>query len=225
MNIFRAGLYILSWIPLFIINFVLLLIGIPIVGFYAYWPQSEWPSWTWLWQNDEDQGEPNWYELRFPDGAPWLFIPVFDLKWELRLGENMGGFDPAMVLTTLRWRNSKDRVLARYSAYARRFQYMAFRNPVNNHRFIFKDRTVYKTSGDPEAFDHGGRSLEKAGIRLSAGWRWSGPFAGYKRTWLNKTPGKYSEFYTGWKLGSPVPGLGFTLQTRFNRPYIKVDYA
>jgi len=178
MNIFRASLYILSWIPVGIINLALLLIGIPIVGYFARWPQERWPSWTWLWQNDEDQGDPNWYQLRFPELSPYM----------------------------------------------RRFRYMAFRNPVNNHRFVFKEPRTFKTAGDPEAFNYDGKSLLAAGIRSSSGWRYSGLFAGYKRTWL-KGPGKYSEIYFGWKVGSPVPGLGFTVQLRFNRPYIKVDYA
>ncbi len=176
MNIFRAILYVLSWIPVGIINLALLLIGIPLIAVLAIWPMSKWPRWTWIWQNEEDQGEPGWYAKRFPELSPWF----------------------------------------------RRWRYTAFRNPVNNHRYLFTEPESYKTSGDPEAFNMDGKDLERLGIRSSSGWRWSGFFAGYKRTWLNKTPGKYSEFYVCWKVGSPVPGLGFTLQNRFNRPYIKI---
>jgi len=223
MNKFKAGLHILSWLILGTVNLALLLIGILPVAYFTRWHQDRWPRWMWLWKNNEDQGQPWWYTLRFPDGTPWLFIPAIDWKWDLLLGVNMANIDRFKIVARLHWK-SKQRVFARYSTHTRRFQYMAFRNPVNNHRYIFQDRETFKTSGDPDAFKHDGWSLEKAGIRLSAGWRWSGMFAGYKRTWLNKTPGKYSEFYVGWKVGSATPGLGFTLQTRFNRPYIKLDY-
>jgi len=223
MNKFKAGLHVLSWLPLFALRFVLFLLGIPIVAYFARWHQDRWQRWTWVWQNKEDQGEPNWYKLRFRDGTPWIFIPAIDWKWDLLLGANMANIDRFKIVARLHW-SSKQRVLARYSTYARRFQYMAFRNNANNFRYIFDEPEVYSTSGDPDAFSHDGWSLEKAGIRLSAGWRWSGMFAGYKRTWL-KGPGRYSEFYIGWKVGSATPGLGFTLQTRFNRPYIKVDFA
>lgn len=208
MNKFRAGLYILSWIPVGILNFALLLFGIPLVGYLSRKPMSRWPSWTWIWQNDGDATDeslgaaggdhdiPRWYLKKYYDGKPWL---------SLRLGENMGGYDPDTLF-----------VFARYSMRVRRFQYMALRNPVNNHRFIFDDVIFWKTAGDPAAFDTEGVDLVARGIRSASGWRWSGFFAGYRRIWL-KGPGKYSEFYIGWKVGSRVPGLGFTLQTRFNR--------
>jgi len=201
MNPFKALLYIISWLPLFVINFALLLVGIPLVALFAGLEQKDWPRWTWLWQNEEDAGAPGWYGKRFPDGSPWLM---------LRLGENMGGFDPDTLIGF------------RHNKWVRQWKYSAFRNPVNNHRFIFEDRVKFKTAGDPNAFNYDGKSLRAAGLRSSSGWRWAGFFAGYKRTWLNKTPGYYSEFYIGWKVGSATPGLGFTLQTRFNRPYIKV---
>ena len=43
--------------------------------------------------------------------------------------------------------------------------------------------------------------------------RWK---AGYRRVWLNKD-GTYGEIWLGWKLGSPVPGLGFTTQIRLKQ--------
>jgi len=203
MNPFKKAAHMVSWLLLGIINFALLLVGIPLIAIFAGLPQEDWPRWTWLWQNEEDQGAPRWYETRFPDGSPWLRI---------RLGENMGGYDPDTLF-----------VFARHNKWVRQWKYSAFRNPVNNHRFLFEDRTDFQVSGDPEAFIHSGRSLEASGERVSKGWRWSGPFAGYKKTWL-KGPGFYSEFYIGWKVGSGVPGLGFTLQLRFNRPFIPEEY-
>jgi len=199
MNIFKKLLYILSWIPLGILNFALLLVGIPIVALFAGLDQTEWPRWTWLWQNEEDAGEPWWYIKRFPDGSPWLRI---------RLGENMGGFDPNYLI-----------VFARHNKWVRQWKYSAFRNPVNNHRFLITEPTEYNSVGHPGAFEAEPQTLLLGKRRSCSGWRWSGFFAGYKRTWL-KGPGKYSEIYFGWKVGSEVPGLGFTVQLRFNRDYV-----
>lgn len=190
MNIFRAGLYILSWIPVGAINFALLLIGIPLIAVLSFWPMRKWPRWTWIWQNDGDAVVWELGAMRPPHDVPRWYYEKYGPK-----GEG-------------------------WSAYRLRFAYMAIRNPVNNHRFLFTEPESFNTSGDPAAFDTEGFDLEKRGIRSASGWRWSGFFAGYKRTWL-KGPGKYSEFYIGWKVGSAVPGLGFTLQTRFNRDYIK----
>ena len=201
MNPFKAAAHIVSWLLIGALNFALILVGIPLVALFAGLDQKDWPRWTWLWQNEEDQGAPGWYGKRFPDGSPWMM---------LRLGENMGGYDPNMLIGF------------RHNKWARQWKYSAFRNPVNNHRFLIDEPVTWATSGDPKAFDYDGKSLERAGIRLSKGWRYKGAFAGYKRTWLNETPGKYSEFYVGWKVGSATPGFGFTLQTRFNRPYIKI---
>ena len=173
INKFRAIMYIASWLPLFAINIVLIIVGIPIVGWYARKPMKDWPRWTWLWQNDEDEGDLGWYVKRFSELSPWM----------------------------------------------RRFRYMAFRNPVNNHRFLFTEPESFNSSGDPLAFDMEGFDLVQRGIQSSSGWRWSGKFGGYKRTWLNG-PDKYSEFYIGWKVGSAVPGLGFTFQLRLKRDFI-----
>lgn len=201
-------MYILSWIPVGIINLAFLIVGWPIVGYFSRKPMSEWPRWTWIWQNDGDAKDiklgaaggdhdvPRWYLKKFYDGKPWL---------SLRLGENMGGFDPDTLF-----------VFARYSMRVRRFKYMALRNPVNNHRFIFDDVESFNTLGDPEAFDTESADLERRGLRSASGWRYAGFFAGYRRIWLTGR-GKYSEFYIGWKVGSRVPGFGFTLQIRLNR--------
>ena len=56
------------------------------------------------------------------------------------------------------------------------------------------------------------------GPKVSTASRWVTYkwMASYRRVWLGKE-GKYSEIWFGWKLGSPVPGLGFTVQIRINR--------
>jgi len=106
-----------------------------------------------------------------------------------------------------------------WSPWRLRFAYMAIRNPVNNHRFLFEDVTSWRVSGDARAFDTEGSDLVRLGIHSAAGWRYTGWIAGFKRTWLNSSS-KYSEFYIGWKVGSGVPGLGFTFQLRLKRDFI-----
>ena len=98
------------------------------------------------------------------------------------------------------------------------FVWLAIRNPVNNHRFIFKDytsigiETNWSIVQPMEA-----KWLLRAGFTSAWRWKWRGPFAGYRRVWID-SPTKYSEFWIGWKVGSEVPGLGFTLQLRLKRP-------
>ena len=89
----------------------------------------------------------------------------------------------------------------------------AIRNPVNNTRFIFKDRAArYETNwsirGPMEA-----QQLIDAGQVMAYRWASNGPFAGYRRVWLNGQD-KYSEIWFGWKVSSIVPGMGFTMQWR-----------
>ena len=95
------------------------------------------------------------------------------------------------------------------------YEWYATRNSVNNHRFLFKDRPATLSgnwgSGRMEAQD-----LLNKGVRSANRWATNGIFAGYRRVWLKK-PGKYSEYWIGWKVGSGVPGMGFTAQLRLNR--------
>jgi hypothetical protein len=80
---------------------------------------------------------------------------------------------------------------------------------------LFEDTSEYHedgwTSNAMEAAD-----LIAAGKKVARRWRWTGWKAGYRRVWLTGAT-TYSEFWVGWKLGSSVPGLGFTVQARFNR--------
>lgn len=210
MNKFKAALYILSWVPLYLLlTFPLLMVwpfigltwwqaflpvgliflGIPIVGYLARKPMSKWPRWTWLWQNDGDAVVWELGAMRPPHDVP---------RWYYKKhGPDGDG----------------------WSAYKMRFSYMALRNPVNNHRFLFTDVKAWRTSGDPEAFDTEGSDLIRKGLAHASGWRYAGAFAGWRRIWLNGTD-RYSEVYFGWKVGSAVPGLGFTFQLRLKRDFI-----
>lgn len=111
----------------------------------------------------------------------------------------------------------------------------AMRNPVNNSRYIFKDRvpeieTNWEIEHEfdfPEYLPMEPGEMAERWQMMAYRWAWSGPFAGYRRVWIHKPktidddfvirPKKYSEFWIGWKVGSKVPGMGLTLQLRRNR--------
>lgn len=98
-----------------------------------------------------------------------------------------------------------------------KFWWYAVRNPVNNFRYIFKDIKNPKTETD---WDFGipmeSKELLLSGKDSAYRWTFSGWKAGYRKIWITKDE-KYSEIWFGWKLGSSVPGLGFTTQVRLNR--------
>ena len=211
MNFLLKIAYIISWVPLYLLlTFPLLMVwpfvdltwwqaflpvgfiflGYPIIGYLARWQMTRWPRWTWLWQNDGDAVDWDLGAMRPPHDVPRWYYKKYGPP-----GEG-------------------------WSAYRLRFTYMAMRNPVNNHRFLLKDVTDWKTAGDAAAFDTEGSDLVRKGIKSASGWRYTGLLAGYRRIWLN-SPTKYSELYFGWKVGSGVAGLGFTLQVRLNREHIK----
>ena len=89
----------------------------------------------------------------------------------------------------------------------------AIRNPVNNARFIFKDREASIETNWPIAAPMEAQQMIAIGQGMAYRWAWSGPFAGYRCVWLNGQD-KYSEIWFGWKVGSTVPGMGFTMQWR-----------
>ncbi len=93
------------------------------------------------------------------------------------------------------------------------FWWYAVRNPVNNKRFIFKDREakIDGWEGPMEAQD-----LIDAGVTKATRWAYSGAFAGYRVIKL-EGDNKYSEYWHGWKVGSTVPGMGFAMQLRRKR--------
>lgn len=95
------------------------------------------------------------------------------------------------------------------------FWWYAIRNPVNNFRFIFKDRAA-NWSGNWVSDVMEPTELIENGVGEAHRWKYNGMFAGYRKVWLNGD-GKYSEIWVGWKIGSGVPGMGFTTQVRLNR--------
>ena len=104
----------------------------------------------------------------------------------------------------------------------------AVRNPVNNMRFVFKDRNAsFFTNWQPDLPMEAQQMID-AGQITAYRWSYNGPFAGYRRVWLNDAkdwnftsikapPTHYSEIWFGWKVGSGVPGMGFTTQVRLKR--------
>jgi len=95
-----------------------------------------------------------------------------------------------------------------------RFWWFAIRNPVNNFRYIFKDRKAKIEGWAPQNME----AIDIVAWKVDEAHRWAynGPFAGYCKIWLNNN-GTYSEFWIGWKVGSTIPGMGFTMQLRLNR--------
>jgi len=106
------------------------------------------------------------------------------------------------------------------------FVWFAIRNPVNNFRFIFSDRKA-NISGNWTEDSMEAQDLIDRNMRVAYRWSTNGLFAGYRRVWLTEPDRgwaddpfpyeKYSELWVGWKVGSTVPGMGFTLQYRRNR--------
>ena len=105
----------------------------------------------------------------------------------------------------------------KWPRYLARWWWLSVRNPVNNSRYLFKDTEDYKEKtnwphGDPmeaqQMKQHGRHSVYR--------WRRKSWKVGYRKVWLT-SPYKYSEIWIGWKLGSSVPGLGFSLQFRRKR--------
>jgi hypothetical protein len=97
------------------------------------------------------------------------------------------------------------------------FFWFAVRNPVNNMRYILEDTDDYHM----ETNWHVDRHMEPAELqqenqKMAFAWRWTGWKSGYRRVWLNSNT-TYSEIWFGFKLGSSVPGLGFTSQVRLKR--------
>jgi len=104
------------------------------------------------------------------------------------------------------------------------FWWYAIRNPVNNFRFIFSDRKA-AISGNWTEDRMEAQDLIDRNMRRAYRWSYNGLFAGYRKVWITArpshmplgVPGEYSELWVGWKIGSAVPGMGFTLQYRRNR--------
>ena len=119
-----------------------------------------------------------------------------------------------------------------YTRYCHRWWWYAIRNPVNNSQFIFKDREAHIHTNwladEPTKMEAPQMIIARQDMAYA--WRWSGPFAGYRRVWLGEPSvtyeseteyslhyATYSEIWFGWKVGSEVPGMGFIMQVRLNR--------
>ena len=177
-------LHILSWIPIGIIKIALAILGLIAVPLsLAGDGKHRTPKMWWIWGNDEEGPEPEW----------WM--------------NNRKNLIPA--------KEGFQHYLDIFSKQFPRFWWLAIRNPVNNTRFIFEDPVVVYTrtniTGGIEA-----HHLVANGRSSAYRWAYSGPFAGYRKVWL-KPNNKYSEIWFGWKVGSSVPGMGFTMQVRLNR--------
>ena len=107
------------------------------------------------------------------------------------------------------------------------FRWYAIRNPANNMRYIFDDREA-NVEGNWITDPMEAKQLIEAGQQMAYRWSYNGPFAGYRRVWITarkflifghgeEVNYQYSEIWFGWKVGSKVPGLGFTSQVRLKR--------
>ena len=96
------------------------------------------------------------------------------------------------------------------------FWWYVIRNKVNNHRFVLEDREPHRETDWNADAPMEPQQLRNEGQRSAFMWSYNGFFASYRRVWLNSN-GKYSEFWIGWKVGSTVPGMGFTTQIRLKR--------
>lgn len=111
-----------------------------------------------------------------------------------------------------------------------RWWWFSFRNSLNNARFFFDDSKPYDVDGwQPASME--AHDLMIANIRSASRWSYRGITAGWRRVWLTTvkkdiklykwvlvSAGEYyNELWFGWKVGSSVPGMGFTTQVRLYR--------
>lgn len=191
MNTPLKILYVLSWILPGLIKFLLWVIGLVVIpiAFLFDVQSTKWPKVFWLWANQENV--PAWWlkDAATDANVNW-FVKKFPKYW-----------------------------------------WYAFRNIASNTQFIFKDRQAHIDTNwlaDTPVME--APQMIIAGQTMASAWRWSGPFAGYRRVWLCEPSisyesetecsfhyATYSEIWFGWKVGSAVPGMGFTFQWRRNR--------
>ena len=117
-----------------------------------------------------------------------------------------------------------------------RWWWFCIRNSVNNIRYLFNDTKPFKTDGWQEDVMEA-HTLIAAGVTKATRWRYRTFVAGYRKVWLTTYKKDklrilasifklrkvyipagtyYGEFWIGWKVGSSVPGMGFTSQFRRN---------
>ena len=97
-----------------------------------------------------------------------------------------------------------------------RWWYCAVRNPVTGFNKLFDDRSDYRSYGSWTATRMEPADLVNAGRSSALRWRVSGWMDGIRYVRVH-TDGRYTEFWIGWKIGSPVPGMGITCQWRRRR--------
>jgi hypothetical protein len=180
----------LLWVPLTIVYALLVVLGlitVPIGLLVSRGMAASWPKVLWLWLNDEDGLCPIW----------WL--------------DRVEALDPGSAPT---WYEKANQWLQQKLP---RFYWLAIRNPVNNHRFLFTDPEQYGVRGNwslDEPME--AKQMLAKNQRMAHMYRWAGWKSGYRRVWINDN-NHYSELWIGFKLGSDVPGCGFTVQYRRRR--------
>jgi len=102
-----------------------------------------------------------------------------------------------------------------------RYWYCAYRNPVGGLDRIFQDTDEYNTYGTWLETEMEPKDLIAAGQLSGLRWRTYKWMDGIRYVKLNWPDPTYREHWLGFKIGSPVKGLGFTFQNRFRRPIPK----
>lgn len=105
-----------------------------------------------------------------------------------------------------------------------RWWYTAVRNPVNGQARLLSDPVAWDDLGSWTETDMEPKALWLANKTFAFRWRSAGWKDGMRIVWIHSVVDEaictYSEFYWGFKIGSPVPGLGFGTQVRLGRKVI-----
>lgn len=204
LTLLRKTLYVVSWIPQTILMLMLMALGLVTVPLalgarcltfeFRDPPEDFWPDIFWLWGNEEDTPPPKWWQAKAAQSS-W-FVRTFPNFW-----------------------------------------WYAIRNPVNNFRFLFDDREA-NWSGNWVSEHMEAREMLENNCKFAYRWAYNGLFAGFRCVYLHgyrETPvdlgdeeqgvswavaseaDSYTEFWWGWKVGSTVPGMDFTMQFRWKR--------
>lgn len=195
MNKFVKALHIASWVllvPIHIIGILLGLVFVPIALKF-----DKWPKLLWLWGNDKPNDQPD----DVPNVAPTWWLDQVRAKAypATKFSFSSEGFKYLYI-----------KFLKKYPS----FYYFAIRNPFNNRRFIFKDPDAAEVEtnwNSEEPMES--QPMQDVGQKVAYAWKFSGPFASYRKLELLDNT-YYRETWVGWKVGSPVPGLAFTMQYR-----------
>lgn len=97
------------------------------------------------------------------------------------------------------------------SPYWKRYWWHAIRNPIANVKYLINEPggTAQKGTAVPELE---AQPLQQANRKRGWRYRSAGVLSSIKAIWLRSD--SYIELYFGFKIGSPVPGVGFTTQLR-----------